>query len=68
MTYPANNGFAQALKAACRCDGQGYRHPVFYVTTGGFDNPFRQNVNAANGTLLQPDGDVERRAVRSTTI
>lgn len=49
-TYPANNGFAQALKAVAGAIARGIGTRVFYVTTGGYDTHSGQNVNAANGT------------------
>ncbi|MEP7309127.1 MAG: DUF1501 domain-containing protein [Acidobacteriota bacterium] len=50
VTYPANNGFAQALKAVAGAMVRSIGTKIFYVTTGGFDNHSGQNVNAANGT------------------
>jgi uncharacterized protein (DUF1501 family) len=50
VTYPANNGFAQALKAVAGAMVRGIGTRIFYVTTGGFDNHSGQNVNVANGT------------------
>ena len=50
VTYPANNGFAQALKAVAGAMVRSIGTRIFYVTTGGFDNHSGQNVNAANGT------------------
>jgi uncharacterized protein (DUF1501 family) len=50
VTYPANNGFAQALKAVAGAMVRGIGTKVFYVTTGGFDTHSNQNPNAANGT------------------
>ena len=37
------------------------------MTTGGFDTHSAQNVNAANGAVLQPDGDAERRRCSPST-
>ena len=51
-TYPANNGFAQALKAVAGSMVRGLGAKVFYVTTGGFDTHSNQNPNAANGTYM----------------
>jgi uncharacterized protein (DUF1501 family) len=48
--YPANNGFAQALKAVAGAIATGIGTRVFYVTTGGYDTHSDQNVNATNGT------------------
>src|SRR6202008_1912559 len=48
VTYPANNGFAQALKAVAGAMVRGIGTRVFYVTTGGFDTHSAQN--PANGT------------------
>jgi uncharacterized protein (DUF1501 family) len=50
VIYPANNGFAQALKAVAGAMVRGIGTRVFYVTTGGFDTHSNQNPNAANGT------------------
>jgi uncharacterized protein (DUF1501 family) len=52
VAYPANNGFAQALKAVAGAMVRGIGTKIFYVTTGGFDNHSGQNVNAANGTYF----------------
>ena len=52
VTYPANNGLAQALKAVAGAMVRGIGTRVFYVTTGGFDTHSGQNVNAANGTYF----------------
>jgi uncharacterized protein (DUF1501 family) len=52
VTYPANNGFAQALKAVAGAMVRGIGTKVFYVTTGGFDTHSGQNVNATNGTYF----------------
>ena len=49
QNYPANNGFAQALKAVAGAMVRGIGTKIFYVTTGGFDTHSGQNVNAANG-------------------
>lgn len=49
QNYPANNGFAQALKAVAGAMVRGIGTRVFYVTTGGFDTHSAQNVNATNG-------------------
>ena len=49
QNYPANNGFAQALKAVAGAMVRGIGTKVFYVTTGGFDTHSSQNVNATNG-------------------
>jgi uncharacterized protein (DUF1501 family) len=49
VTYPANNGFAQALKAVAGAMNKGIGTRVFYVTTGGFDTHSGQNVNQTNG-------------------
>jgi uncharacterized protein (DUF1501 family) len=49
QNYPANNGFAQALKAVAGAMVRGIGTKVFYVTTGGFDTHSAQNVNATNG-------------------
>ena len=64
VTYPANNGFAQALKAVAGAMVRSIGTKIFYVTTGGFDNHSGQNVNGGQRDLLQPDGDAERRALR----
>jgi uncharacterized protein (DUF1501 family) len=50
--YPANNGFAQALKAVAGAMVRSIGTKIFYVTTGGFDNHSGQSVNAANGTYF----------------
>src|SRR6202008_3359877 len=50
VTYPANNGFAQALRAVAGSMVRGIGTRVFYVTTGGFDTHAGQNPNAVNGT------------------
>jgi uncharacterized protein (DUF1501 family) len=47
-TYPANNGFAQALKAVAGAMVRGIGTRIFYVTTGGFDTHSAQN--PANGS------------------
>jgi uncharacterized protein (DUF1501 family) len=47
-TYPANNSFAQALKAVAGAMVRGIGTRIFYVTTGGFDTHSAQN--PANGT------------------
>lgn len=52
VTYAANNGFAQALKAVAGAMVRGIGTRVFYVTTGGFDTHAGQNPNAANGTYF----------------
>jgi uncharacterized protein (DUF1501 family) len=49
QNYPANNGFAQALKAVAGAMVRGIGTKVFYVTTGGFDTHAAQNVNAPGG-------------------
>ncbi len=49
QNYPANNGFAQALKAVAGAMVRGIGTKVFYVTTGGFDTHSAQNVNAVGG-------------------
>jgi uncharacterized protein (DUF1501 family) len=46
--YPANNSFAQALKAVAGAMVRGIGTRIFYVTTGGFDTHSQQN--PANGT------------------
>lgn len=46
--YPANNSFAQALKAVAGAMVRGIGTRIFYVTTGGFDTHSTQNT--ANGT------------------
>lgn len=46
--YPANNSFAQALKAVAGAMVRGIGTRIFYVTTGGFDTHSAQN--PANGT------------------
>src|SRR5262249_19415867 len=46
--YPANNAFAQALKAVAGAMVLGIGTQIFYVTTGGFDTHSVQNT--ANGT------------------
>jgi len=51
VAYP-NTGFGLAAKAVA---GAMYRESgtrVFYVTTGGFDTPWGQNVNRAPTVLL----------------
>ena len=50
VTYPANNGFAQALRAVAGAMVRGIGTKVFYVTTGGFDTHSNQNPNANNGS------------------
>jgi uncharacterized protein (DUF1501 family) len=50
VTYPANNAFAQALRAVAGAMVRSIGTKIFYVTTGGFDNHSGQNVNAPNGT------------------
>jgi uncharacterized protein (DUF1501 family) len=47
-TYPANNSFAQALKAVAGAMVRSIGTRIFYVTTGGFDTHSAQN--PANGT------------------
>jgi len=47
-TYPANNSFAQALRAVAGAMVRGVGTRIFYVTTGGFDTHSAQN--PANGT------------------
>ena len=47
-TYPANNSFAQALRAVAGAMVRGIGTRIFYVTTGGFDTHSAQN--PANGT------------------
>ena len=47
VTYPANNGFAQALKAVAGAMVRGIGTRIFYVTTGGFDTHSQQNQNGA---------------------
>lgn len=49
VTYAANNGFAQALKAVAGAMVRGIGTKVFYVTTSGFDNHAGQGVNQTNG-------------------
>jgi uncharacterized protein (DUF1501 family) len=46
--YPANNSFAQALKAVAGAMVRGIGTRIFYVTTGGFDTHSAQN--PTNGT------------------
>jgi uncharacterized protein (DUF1501 family) len=48
--YPANNGFAQAMKAVAGAMVKGVGTRVFYVTTGGYDTHSGQGVNQNNGT------------------
>jgi uncharacterized protein (DUF1501 family) len=50
--YPANNGFAQALKAVAGAMVRGIGTKIFYVTTGGFDTHANQNPNLANGSYM----------------
>ena len=50
VTYPANNGFAQALRAVAGSMVRGIGTRVFYVTTGGYDTHAGQNPNQANGS------------------
>ena len=50
VTYPANNGFARALRAVAGAMVRGIGKKVFYVTTGGHDTHSGQNVNANNRT------------------
>lgn len=50
VTYPANNGFAQALRAVAGSMVRGIGTRVFYVTTGGYDTHAGQNPNLANGS------------------
>lgn len=52
VAYPANNGFAQALRAVAGSMVRGIGTRVFYVTTGGFDTHAGQNPNAAAGTYF----------------
>jgi uncharacterized protein (DUF1501 family) len=52
VTYPANNGFAQALKAVAGAMVREIGTKIFYVTTGGYDTHSGQNVNATNGTYF----------------
>ncbi len=52
VTYPANNGFAQALKAVAGAMVRSIGTKIFYVTTGGFDTHSGQNVNGSNGTYF----------------
>ncbi len=49
-TYPATNGFAQALKAVAGAMNRGIGTKVFYVTTGGFDTHSGEAVNQTTGT------------------
>lgn len=50
VTYPANNGFAQALRAVAGSMVRGIGTKVFYVTTGGYDTHAGQNPAAVNGS------------------
>ncbi len=50
VTYPANNGLAQALQSVAGAMAKGVGTRVFYVTTGGFDNHSAQGVNQTNGS------------------
>ncbi len=47
VTYPANNAFAQAMKAVAGAMVRSIGTKVFYVTTGGFDTHSAQGVNTA---------------------
>jgi len=47
VTYPNNNGFAQALKAVAGAMVRSIGTKIFYVTTGGFDTHSQQGVNTA---------------------
>ncbi len=49
VTYPANNGLAQALKAVAGAMVKGIGTKVFWVTTGGYDTHSQQNTNNPNG-------------------
>ena len=60
VTYP-NTGLGQALRAVAGAMVRGIGTKVFYVTTGGFDTHSGQNVERANGAVLQPDGHAQRR-------
>ncbi len=48
VTYPANNGFAQALRSVAGALSRGIGTRVFWVQTGGYDTHAAQN--PANGT------------------
>ena len=48
VTYPANNGFAQALRSVAGALSRGLGTRVFWVQTGGYDTHSAQN--PANGT------------------
>lgn len=50
VTYPANNGFAQALRAVAGSMVRGIGTKVFYVTTGGYDTHAGQNPGLVNGS------------------
>jgi uncharacterized protein (DUF1501 family) len=52
VTYPANNGFAQAMKAVAGAMVKGIGTKVFYVTTGGFDTHSGQGTRAAGGAYF----------------
>jgi uncharacterized protein (DUF1501 family) len=52
VTYPANNGFALALRAVAGAMVRSIGTKIFYVTTGGFDTHSGQNVNGGNGTYF----------------
>lgn len=52
VTYPANNGFAQAMKAVAGAMVKGIGTKVFYVTTGGYDTHSGQGVNQNGGAYF----------------
>jgi uncharacterized protein (DUF1501 family) len=49
VTYSANSGFAQALRAVAGAIAKGVGTKVFWVQTGGYDTHAGQNTNAVNG-------------------
>lgn len=52
VTYPNNNGLAQALRAVAGAMVKGIGTKVFYVTTGGYDTHSGQGVNQNNGAYV----------------
>jgi uncharacterized protein (DUF1501 family) len=53
IAYPANNGFAQALRTVAGAIVRGIGTRVFYVSTGGYDTHSGQNVNAPTGVYYR---------------
>ena len=68
VTYNANNGFAQALKAVAGVLARGIGTRVFWVQTGGFDTHAGQGVQnggyAALMTTLGILGDLTESALK----